>query len=151
MTTYKTITILLFISFVSVLYSCGGDEPKYISEVNVFVKNATEEPVYILIKQTTQKFTTKDFWGWGNLHVPLVEPGEKGHFGTSENLFFSYPYVTIIIFKESTVKRFSKEEILKYDIYDECYSLTYFELAWTYDFNITYHGYSHWQENELQF
>lgn len=99
MTTYKTITILLFISFVSVLYSCGGDEPKYISEVNVFVKNATEEPVYILIKQTTQKFTTKDFWG-RNFHVPLVEPGEKGYFGTSENLFFSYPYVTIIIFKE---------------------------------------------------
>lgn len=147
----KRINIILILVSTVLLYSCGGDEPEYNSEVNVFVKNAVDEPVYILIKQTPQKFTIKDFWGYGDLHVPLVKFGEKEHFGTSKSLFFSFPYVTIIILKESTVKKFTKEEILKYDIYDECYSLTYSELEWTYGFNITYYGYSHWQENELQF
>ena len=120
-------------------------------DITVTCKNGYSEAVYTFARMTTQQLTPKDL---PIEFIPnIVENGgmPPGYSSCSEltnHMFIRTPYVTFIFWRESTLKEFSKEEIIKYDIYDDIYHLTYNDLG-LFNYEVVYHGYSYWQENNL--
>lgn len=153
----KALRYILIIINTIMMQSCvdmcsDGGEP--IEEITVTYKNGSDENVYATIMTTTQQVTPKDLQ---DTCIPSITddkcmmPEESNAIGGLTNhMFINRPYLTAIFWKESTLKRFTTEEIIQYDIYDDIYHLTYNDLR-LFDYNIVYHGYSYWQENGINF
>lgn len=140
----KNVLILFLPLVVFLLFSC--EEPGLDDKVSITVENASDEAVFILLDWSKRPYSTKDF-NENEISGDLIkiESGGSGEYGTTKGNFLQHPFATIIIFRESTLKRFTAHDAIENDIYDDRYNLTYSDLE-LYGFRIVYHGYSNWQE-----
>lgn len=140
---------LLIPAFLFLFAFCDDDPGMEDAAVLLTIENGTDEPVYAFVDLNKKQLTPKDYSGltvYGD-DVRLLDGGESTQFDFTQGDFLYRPYATVMFFKESTVKRFSKDEIIAGDVYDLCINLTYSDLS-LYGFRVVYHGESHWQEQQ---
>ena len=140
MKTINIFTILCFFSILTTAMTCGDD---FDESCDIIIANKSGDNIYI------QSFVFDDTTTLTPMHV--FERFEPGYPYKIENngVFHDHPVIDalrqsgmkyqLIIFKQSTMDKHSKEELVEKNIFDKRYILTWKDLQ-SMRFNITYTG-----------
>ncbi len=124
----NSLSILLFILLLCTATQCEKEE-----FIPVTFENQTSETLYFVNNNGRENFEDLLKGGFSK----LILPNE-----TTEVAHIPDPYegaIIYYIFKESTLKRYTKEEIVEQNIYDKKYEFTIQQLK-AIDFKIIYTG-----------
>ncbi len=138
---YRTVRTVVFAAVSSILTSCLVDPPN--QPIPLIVTNNSEQNIGVISMRTWGDVVLTPSYFENDYFPPLttIAPGQEYQivYITTENFLKEGGTVQVLVFEQSTLDAYSLDEIIRQDIYDKRYVLTYDKLV-NNGFSIDYSG-----------